>query len=114
MSLADLDLFDTPEAAHERPLAPPSKRAPAVVDLSRIDTTPGAEGPFAPPLGMDDSKAYARHLRQICDGLLRQDFGIVAGWVCTPRPHTPRVIVTGPFADVFNTCLKRFHRELQR
>lgn len=113
MLLAEFDLFSAPEAASRPPVAP-ATRPPAVVDLSRIDTTPGAEGPFAPPIGMDDGKAYARHLRQTCDGLLRQDFGIVAGWVCAPRPHTPRVVVTGPFAAVFNTCLKRFHRELQR
>jgi hypothetical protein len=83
------------------------------LDLSRIDTTPSAEGPFAPPIGMDDGKAYARHQRQICDGLLRQDFGVVARWVCTPRPHAPTVIVTGPFSDVFTTCLKRFFAALR-
>ncbi len=114
MSLADLDLFDTPEAANARPSGDHPKRPPAVVDLSRIDTTPGAEGPFTPPIGINDGKAYARHLRQICDSLLRQDFEVVARWICTPRPHTPNLIVTGRFIDVFTTCLKRLFAKLKR
>lgn len=111
MSLANLDRFDNTEAATVRPSGHAQKPPPAVVDLSRIDKTPGAEGPFAPPPDMKERKEYARLLRALANG---QRFRMVALWVCAPRPHTPKVTVTGPFADVFNTCIKRFFAELQR
>jgi hypothetical protein len=111
MSLADLDMFDNPGAATARPSGSLPRRPPAVIDLSRIDTAPGAEGPFAPPCDMQDRKEYARLLRTLSRG---QRFRMVALWICAPRPHTPRVVVTGPFSDVFHTCVKRFYAELQR
>jgi hypothetical protein len=114
MSLADLDLFSGAGAAPAPAMSLDSRRTPAVVDFSKVDTTPGAAGPFAPPSDMHDGKAYARHLRKISNGLLRQSFLMVAGWVCAPRPHTPKVTVTGPFAEVFTECLKRFFAEQQR
>ncbi|WP_395795681.1 hypothetical protein [Aquimonas sp.] len=114
MSLADLDLFGGAGTAPASPMSFDSRRTPAVVDFSRVDTTPGAAGPFAPLSDMNDGKAYARYLRQISNGLLSQSFLMVAGWVCAPRPHTPKVTVTGPFADVFTECLKRFFAEVQR
>lgn len=118
MSLADLDLFGpSPHDAQKegtaaREAAPPRPYlrccASAVVDLSRIDTTPGSGDPFAPLTGMD-AKAYAQHLKSLTEQGQYSLFALLARWVLQPSPHSPRITISGPFATTLRTCLERFH-----
>lgn len=80
-----------------------------VLDFTRLDTTPGARSPFAPPADFaGDADAYRIYLREGYqrDPALRQRL-VSAAWQrrCARRGDADPIDAVGPFAPVLEEVL---------
>lgn len=86
----------------------------AITDLSRIDTTPGSEGPFAPPAefagGDSEYEAWLKGRWSRCPAT-RQFMFVTSRMMY--GAHFAAVDVAGPYASGFKRGVRRLHDKLK-
>lgn len=72
-----------------------------VIDLGHLDTTPGAEGPLAPPSGFaGDAEAYTALLRRrYTDMGAHQHIVLAARRLGRPDRYSSPLELTGPYKE---------------
>lgn len=86
----------------------------SITDLSIADTTPGTEGPFAPPPTITHDEAYAYWLRErfANDPGFAQVMGIVSRSQARRSMFAAPPEYQGPFAEVLKDELRLLDRHL--
>lgn len=88
----------------------------SITDLSTADTSPGAEGPFAPPATINDPEEYAYWLRE----RFATDIGFAQVMAVVSRRQARRSMFAappefkGPYASVLKEELKLVDRHLRQ